>query len=253
MEVESKKPVKQIMRTWTEKRSFPLIHVTGKVDPGTGNYMITLRQEPIINHMKHLEEFGQVEQHVHRFGHREEPQFWMIPISITTDPRGTQPRMEVLFDKETMNLMIPSNDYRVSGGYFKIDPKHMGYNAVFYPEDHIRKILMPMFERRDMRDPKDRFGVLFDVHKLAKIGLYSSTLLLDVLKTIALSGEDNLGVWRMITESIWQLREMIKDYDYYKNRDELSPKLDQFARALVQDKRPMIRDDGELRLDRGSR
>ncbi|KAI2807037.1 hypothetical protein BLOT_008999 [Blomia tropicalis] len=110
MGVDSKKPLKHVIATWSKMNAFPIVHVNGNVD-ASGNFVITLKQESVLNHLKKWK--------TDQYYHEDEYKFWHIPMTFLTNPKDSNSKVEIFMDKETYSWTIPAAEYRANDDHYK--------------------------------------------------------------------------------------------------------------------------------------
>lgn len=240
-EQESHKPVRKLIEIWAVKKAFPVVQVSGRADSRTGNYVLTLKQQSVLeNAHPTYGKFG------HVFGNQEAYGQWWIPIVVATDPTVgedviyryptlTQSEkdhygfIELLMDKEIVEVVIPSQVYNKAGGYYQINWAHFGHFVVDYSDrQHIEKKLLGGWDsgnnNKQMVQKSNPnihiyFDVLVDVWHFTRLGHHPVSFYFDLIEAHherwQVGSSESYLVWSFIFWTLHQWRQMVVTYDNY--------------------------------------
>lgn len=189
LEAASKKPVGEVMSTWTKQMGFPVIKV---MEEQVGdNRVLKLTQEKFNADGQTVE--GESSQ-------------WMVPIGICTKACPDSPAQTVLMKEPTMTVTLENVK---EGDWVKLNFDSVGVFRVQYSSEMLAS-LIPAIKDKTL-GPRDRLGIQNDLFALCRAGL-SSTI--DVLKVVeAYINEDNYTVWSDLSLNLSQIAILLQSTD----------------------------------------
>ncbi|KAJ8981072.1 hypothetical protein NQ317_007209 [Molorchus minor] len=161
LEEASKKPVGDVMSSWTKQMGFPVVKVTSKPS-GDGNSVgLTLSQSKFTaDGSKPSENY-----------------LWMIPISIATSKNPKKGSGQYCIKNKLLHITVPDVE---PSGWIKINPGTIGFYRTQYPPDMLEKFI-PAIQNQTL-PPLDRLGLVDDLFAMVKAGHTSTVEVLKVLK-----------------------------------------------------------------------
>lgn len=190
LEEASKKPVGDVMSTWTKQMGFPVVKVSCSSSNDGNGVVLSLNQRKFCaDGVQPAEDY-----------------LWMIPISIST---AKNPEKEcastVLKTKEGQILVrdVAPTDW------VKVNPGTIGFYRTQYEADMLEKFI-PAVKDKTL-PPLDRLGLLDDLFAMVQAG-HTSTV--EVLKLMtAFEDETNYTVWSSISNVLSQLGSLLSHTD----------------------------------------
>lgn len=193
LEEVSKKPIGEIMSTWTKQMGFPLILVEQN-SAGDGNVILKLKQQKFSADGS----WGCGSY------------FWMIPITVSTSEDPTKEVVSTVMDKKEMDITIPNG---AACEWIKINPGCYSFYRVSYPAEMLEKFI-PALQNQTI-PVEDRFSLMSDSAALMNAGMMNTV---DILKLyLGCENEDNLMVWQSISTTIQNLRLLLYRTDIYND------------------------------------
>lgn len=199
LEEASKKPVGDVMSTWTKQMGFPVVKVTSKSsDKGV---TLTLSQNKFTaDGSKPSENY-----------------LWMIPISISTSKNPSKEVVSTVLKTQTAEVVVP--DVKPSE-WIKINPGTIGFYRTQYTPEMLEKFI-PAIQNKTL-PPLDRLGLLDDLFAMVKAGHTSTVEVLKLLK--AFEDETDYNVWSSIGNILGRVGQVLgnteceKDYHKYQKQ-----------------------------------
>lgn len=177
----SKKPVRQLMRTWTRKPGYPLIEVLQK-DTG-----LTLRQSRFYAHPKIKEKDRTV---------------WPVPLSIQM---GNTKKDLGLFEKKEKNISTPKS-------WIKLNPQETGFYRTHYDPFFLERLKSPIAKKE--LETTDRLGLVRDVFALAEAGKIPTTEALNL--SLAYKNEEDYTVWLDLSSHLLTIENLLFNENAYR-------------------------------------
>ncbi|KAK6166547.1 hypothetical protein SNE40_023207 [Patella caerulea] len=178
LEESSKKPIGQLMSTWTKQMGFPVLQVEEKQDGKSRVVTVTQRKfcaDGLIPE-------GDKSQ-------------WMVPITICTASSPDKPATSGVLDSK--NLTITLENVKASD-WIKVNSGTVGVYRAQYSSESLER-LIPAIKDKSL-SPSDRLGLQSDLFALARAGMVSSV---DVLKVAeSFINEDNYTVWNDLSSNL---------------------------------------------------
>eukprot|EP00698_Gefionella_okellyi_P014605 TRINITY_DN4053_c0_g1_i1.p1 TRINITY_DN4053_c0_g1~~TRINITY_DN4053_c0_g1_i1.p1 ORF type:complete len:874 (+),score=242.11 TRINITY_DN4053_c0_g1_i1:78-2624(+) len=193
LQLESGKPVSDIMRSWTKQIGFPVLTVKRE-----GSELVISQQRFLSN--------GKTD---------DSTTVWVVPITLLTSTGETQ---AIVMDKQTIRVPVNVGD----NGWVKLNTGQAGFYRVAY-EPALFEQLCKAVEQKAI-STIDRFGVVSDVFALAQAG-YSSTA--EALKVLgSCHAETEYMVMADVMSSLNDVLGVFSEQPY-------KPKLQAFTRNLL--------------------
>lgn len=238
-EQESHMPVRKLLEIWAVKKALPVVQVSGRADSRTGNYVLTLKQKSMLENIHPT--YGKFE---HVFGNQEAYSQWWIPIVVSTNPmvgedviyrfstltdseKAHYGFIELLMDKEIVEVVIPSQVYNKAAGYYQVNWGHFGHFVVDYSDQqHIQERLLSEWNSKNQQmmskassNIRIYFDVLVDVWHLTRLGHHPVSFYFDLIeahyKHWQIFSNESYLIWSFIFWTLEQWRQMIVTHDYY--------------------------------------
>jgi len=186
LEKASKKPVAQIMTTWTSQMGFPVLSVSSEqID---SKRVLKISQ-------KRFTADGVVDQDYK----------WAVPINITTSTNPQKVQHTVLMSDPEMVIFIENVP---KDAWVKINPGQIGFYRTCYSAEMIKDLIPGISQL----SPVDRLGVENDLFALAVAGDCNTTDFFDILS--GYRNEDNYTVWNDLDSHLSTLSIIIQNTDY---------------------------------------
>nr|QBI71870.1 puromycin-sensitive aminopeptidase [Plutella xylostella] len=179
LEEASKKPVGDVMSTWTKQMGFPVVQVTS--EQKGSDRVLTLTQEKFCAD-----------------GSGGGDTLWMIPITISTQEQPSKVALSMVLEKKTQSVVLENIS---ETSWVKLNPGTVGYYRTRYPAAMLAQLVPAV--RDGSLPPLDRLGLLDDCFALVQAG---HTHTAESLKLIeAFSNETNFTVWSSISNCLGKL------------------------------------------------
>jgi len=192
LEKESKKPITDVMSTWTQQMGYPVLTVSSEKTPS----------QTILK-------IGQK-----KFNADGSPDpansLWAIPITLTTSKDPTNTEFSTLLNERDMVLFLDSS----VNSWIKLNPGQVGFYRTLYSTEMLEELIPGI----KSLSPVDRLGIENDLFALAVAG-YTSTV--DFLKL--LSGyveEGDYTVWSDLVSNLSQLGVIMQCTDVFEKYKE---------------------------------
>ncbi|XP_050419267.1 puromycin-sensitive aminopeptidase [Patella vulgata] len=178
LEESSKKPIGQLMSTWTKQMGFPVLQVEEKQDGKSR--VVTITQSKFCAD-------GIIPE-----GDNSQ---WMVPITICTASSPDKPVSTGVLDSKNLTLTLENVK---ATDWIKVNSGTVGVYRVQYSSESLER-LIPAIKNKSL-SPSDRLGLQSDLFALARAGMVSSV---DVLKVAeAFINEDNYTVWNDLSSNL---------------------------------------------------
>ncbi|KAF7263953.1 hypothetical protein GWI33_000819, partial [Rhynchophorus ferrugineus] len=189
LEEASKKPVGEVMSTWTKQKGFPEVTVASK--PAPGGVTLTLTQSKFTTDGSPP----------------SEDYLWMIPISISTSKNPGKEVASVVLKEPSAELFVPGVS---ESDWIKINPGTIGFYRTRYPPEMLEKFVPAI--RNQTLPPLDRLGLIDDLFAMVKAGHTSTVEVLKFLR--AFEDETNYNVWCSINNILSRLSQLLGSTEY---------------------------------------
>lgn len=190
LEEASKKPVGDVMSTWTKQMGFPVVKVSyANAADGKGCTLALEQSKYCADGV-----------------HPKEEYLWMIPISVSTSKNPGVETASTVLKTKTGELFVPDvgpNDW------IKVNPGTIGYYRTQYPVEMLER-LEPAIRDRSL-PPLDRLGLLDELFAMVQAGHTSTVEVLKLMK--AFEAEDNYTVWSSITNILAKISVLLSHTD----------------------------------------
>ncbi|XP_056647683.1 puromycin-sensitive aminopeptidase [Diorhabda sublineata] len=203
LEEASKKPIGDVMSTWTKQKGFPVVKVSQKSAGDGGGMKLTLSQTKFTADGSNSS---------------NENYLWMIPISISTSKNPSKEIVSTVLTTENTDVIVPDVN---ENDWIKINPGTIGFYRTQYPPEMLKKFI-PAIRDRTL-PPLDRLGLLDDLFAMVKAGHTSTVEVLKLLK--AFEDEPNYNVWSSIGNILERLGQLLGHTDYEENYNKYQKKL----------------------------
>lgn len=124
LEEASKKPVGEVMSSWTKQKGFPVIAVTQRQDGN--NRILSLAQEKFCSDGKLPAD--------------EKDTKWMVPITVSSASSPSKPVLDTLFTEKKVEITVPNI---APGDWVKLNEGTVGVYRVQY-SDEMLALLLPV-------------------------------------------------------------------------------------------------------------
>lgn len=179
LEFVSKKPVKKIMKNWTQKSGYPLVTVENNKSS------VQLSQQRFLSSPLSQK---QVTDTV----------LWNVPLFILQN--NSKEVMTYLMSNKSVALSrVDPNDW------VKINANETSFIRVKYSDTNLKLLQVPIREKR--LATADRFGILRDSFALSESGYSSTVQALDVARSYI--QEDEFTVWAEMTTQLHKIENLI--------------------------------------------
>ena len=187
LEEASKKPVGEIMSTWTSQMGFPVIKVE-KVEHENNNTTLTLTQEKFNANGTSSEEYS-----------------WKVPITLITSKGHTQ---SCLMEGKEFKILVKDTG---EDDWVKLNNDFIGYYRVQYQEEYLKRF-QKANESKELSE-LNRLSLLDDTMTLVKAGRVSADVVMQMIS--GFKGEDSYVVWRSINSCFAKLDVILHDQECY--------------------------------------
>uniref|UniRef100_A0A7S4IIB0 Aminopeptidase n=1 Tax=Vannella robusta TaxID=1487602 RepID=A0A7S4IIB0_9EUKA len=191
----SKKPVKEMMDTWTKQMGYPVITVT-LLAPGK----LKLVQNRFLAS-------GVAE------GDDAKP-LWFVPVSIASDTSNDIHLMK----ERSIEVECPTSSW------IKLNAEQTGFYRVRYASNELRTQLADAIASNKVTSVCDRLGVQNDAMALARAGIIPTVEALELIK--AFRTETDFNVWKDLTSNLSSLLSLLR------GTGNNSANIDAFGRSL---------------------
>ncbi|XP_054285541.1 puromycin-sensitive aminopeptidase-like [Macrosteles quadrilineatus] len=191
LEEASKKPVGDVMSTWTKQMGFPVISVEVVGQEGNSR---TFK----VSQVKFRADPNQAQP---------DNSLWLVPISFAKSNSPSESCFTtILREKEltvTLQDVFPTD-------WVKLNPGTVGYYRTKYPASMLEQF-KPSIQDKTM-PPLDRLGLLDDLFALVQAGQTQSVEALKLME--AMDQEDNYTVWCTIANCLGKLQVLLSNTDF---------------------------------------
>ncbi|CAH1158836.1 unnamed protein product [Phyllotreta striolata] len=201
LEEASKKPVKDVMSTWTKQKGFPVVRVALK-SQGTTNTLTLTQSKFTADGSKPT----------------DEDYLWMIPISVSTSKNPSKEVVSTVLTTRTGEIVVPDISPK---DWIKLNPGTIGFYRTQYSPEMLEK-LVPAIRDRSLA-PLDRLGLLDDLFAMVKAGHTSTVEVLKILQ--AFEDEPDYNVWCSINNILGRLGQLLGQTEYKDSYDKYQKKL----------------------------
>lgn len=197
-EETSKKPINQVMSSWTEQQGFPVVSVVSSKFEGD-KCTLKLKQEWFLAD-----------------GTVPENKRWAIPLFVVTE-KGMQ-QLDIFNEQEKEITFKAGKKRWVKLNAEQHVPLHVNYDELLWDN------LCTAIKEKELADI-EKCGVLIDSLALVKAKRLKPGILLDLLKSF--HAEDNLTVWCLLLDTFKNIKDVIGD------DEELSKKFIAFVKQKI--------------------
>ncbi|XP_050301023.1 puromycin-sensitive aminopeptidase [Anthonomus grandis grandis] len=240
LEDASKKPVGEVMSTWTKQMGFPLVSVTSKRATDGKGVHLTLTQSKFTAD-------GSPAPETYK---------WMIPISISTSKNPSKEVISTVLKEKQTEIFVPDV---TETDWIKVNPGTIGFYRTKYPPEMLEKFV-PAIKDKSL-PPLDRLGLVDDLFAMVKAGHTNTVEVLKFLR--AFEDETDYNVWSSISNILSKLSQLLgclgpikEGYDKYQkqllskvnkrlgwNSNKGETHLDTLLRSLVLGRMALLNDD----------
>ncbi|KAL1518164.1 hypothetical protein ABEB36_001830 [Hypothenemus hampei] len=198
LEVASRKPVKEVMSTWTLQMGFPAVSVTTSTPLADGSG-VKVR----LSQAKFTADGSPAPNEY----------LWMIPISISTSNNPTKEVISTVLKERETEIFVPGVGEK---DWIKINPGTIG----FYRTRYTPKLLMTFVPaiRNKTLPPLDRLGLIDDLFAMIKAGHTGTEEVLRFVR--AYEEETDYNVWSSITNILGRLSQLLSNEPYREIYDD---------------------------------
>ncbi|CAH1397947.1 unnamed protein product [Nezara viridula] len=189
LEEASKKPVKDVMSTWTKQTGFPVIRVTESKQIGDVREL-TLAQERFC---ADADTAG-------------DSSLWMVPLTFSTKSKPNDIVHSCVLETRNGKVQVPA----APDDWVKINPGTVGVYRTQYAQ-YLLDQFIPAIQDKSL-PPLDRLGIVDDLFALVQAGHCNTVQVLKVIS--AMKDEDNYTVWFSIGNCLSKLRVLISNTDF---------------------------------------
>ncbi|XP_041987811.1 puromycin-sensitive aminopeptidase [Aricia agestis] len=179
LEEASKKPVGEVMSTWTKQMGFPMVEVSSKQEGA--NRVLTLTQQKFCAD-----------------GSKGGDILWMVPITISTQENPSKVALSIVLEKKTQEVVLENVSEE---SWVKLNPGTVGYYRTRYPGGMLEQLVRAV--RDGSLPPLDRLGLLDDCFALVQAGHTNTAESLKLME--AFTNETNFTVWSSISNCLSKL------------------------------------------------
>lgn len=191
LEESSKKPVREMMSSWTAEKGFPWLSV-GYSREGEA-VQLTVSQSKFAADGKLPADESETR--------------WVVPIRAIAGAVGPTKLVlqNSLADKQAVFRVEDAGD-----SWIKLNPGTIDFYITAYPEEMLNKLL-PAISSQGL-PPMDRLGVQNDLFALCEAGKARTVDLLKLLE--AFSNETDFNVWSSLDSCVGRLHSLLNGADY---------------------------------------
>ncbi|CAG9771129.1 unnamed protein product [Ceutorhynchus assimilis] len=202
LEDASKKPVGEVMSTWTKQMGFPEVAVTSKAAEDGKGVTLTLTQTKFTaDGSPPLGDY-----------------LWMIPISIATSKNpGKEVISTVLKEKITEIFVADVTET----DWIKVNPGTIGFYRTKYTPEMLEKFV-PAIRDKSL-PPLDRLGLIDDLFAMVKAGHTSTVEVLKFLR--AFEDETDYNVWSSVSNILSRLSQLLGNTPYREGYEKYQKQL----------------------------
>ncbi|XP_030747125.1 puromycin-sensitive aminopeptidase-like, partial [Sitophilus oryzae] len=200
LEEASKKPVAEVMSTWTKQKGFPAVTVDSR--PSPGGVTLTLSQSKFTS-----DGLPPSENYI-----------WMAPVSISTSKNPGKEVASIVLKEPKTELFVPDVS---ESDWIKVNPGTIGFYRTRYPPEMLERLLPAI--RDQTLPPLDRLGLINDLFAMVKAGHTGTVEALKLLK--AFEGETNYNVWSSINGILARLSQLLGGTEYRQSYEKYQKEL----------------------------
>ncbi|CAG7834519.1 unnamed protein product [Allacma fusca] len=189
----SKKPVDEVMSTWTKQMGFPLISVSSEQQGN--NRVISMIQEKFSASPRDT---------------ATENYHWLVPLTFSSSENPNKAVQGILMKEKSATFTISNVD---ENQWVKVNPGAVGFYRVSYSSEMLAQ-LIPAIKSKSL-PALDRLNIVDDIFALVRAGKTSTAELLQLLE--AFVNEDNYSVWTSIDNIIEKLALLFDNVDSLEN------------------------------------
>eukprot|EP00794_Sanderia_malayensis_P017827 gene17827-19608_t len=183
----SKKPVADIMNTWTKQMGFPVLNVSMQVSEN-----LRILQ---VSQSKFSADGSKTEG--------DDKYKWLVPITICTSENPSHPTMKTLLTDKEMVIFVKNV---AENHWLKLNPGQICFYRVNYSSEML-DALIPAINDHSLQ-PIDRLGIQNDIFALTQAGLKSTVDYLRVLE--GFKSETNYTVWNDVLSNLSKLGTLLQ-------------------------------------------
>jgi len=183
----SKKPVGDVMNTWTKQMGFPVISVS--MEKSENLRILKVSQ-------KKFTADGSVSEDDDKYK-------WLVPITICTSENPSHAAVKTLLTDKEMVIFVKNVQEQ---SWLKFNPGQVCFYRVNYSSEMLDD-LIPAIESHTLQ-PIDRLGIQNDLFALTQAGLKSTVDYLRVLS--GFSSETNYTVWNDVISNLSKLSVLLQ-------------------------------------------
>ncbi|KAH1002212.1 hypothetical protein HUJ04_008323 [Dendroctonus ponderosae] len=198
----SKKPVGQVMSTWTQQMGFPQISVSSTpLGEGKGAKLTVAQSKFTAD--------GSLASGDYK---------WMIPISISTSRNPGKEVVSTVLTERTSEILVP--DVKETD-WIKVNPGTIGFYRTKYSAEMLMQFV-PAITNKTL-PPLDRLGLIDDLFAMVKAGHTSTVETLKFLQ--AFEDETDFNVWLSISNILVRLSQLLGNTPYRNGYEQYTKKL----------------------------
>lgn len=190
LEESSKKPVGDVMSSWTKQMGFPVVKIISKpANDGKGVILSLTQNKFCADGVQPTEDY-----------------MWMIPISISTSKNPKKEVVSTVLKTRQAEILVPEVG---SQDWIKVNPGTIGFYRTQYPPEMLER-LVPAVQDKSL-PPLDRLGLLDDLFAMVQAGHTSTVEVLKLLQ--AYEDETDYTVWSSISNILTKLGVLLSHTD----------------------------------------
>eukprot|EP00761_Pharyngomonas_kirbyi_P011617 gb/GECH01011643.1/.p1 GENE.gb/GECH01011643.1/~~gb/GECH01011643.1/.p1 ORF type:complete len:937 (+),score=196.25 gb/GECH01011643.1/:1-2811(+) len=205
--------VSKLMALWTRQTGYPVVTVS----EASGNKVKVSQQRFLSS------------------GAKADETMWRVPLSYISSENPTEPKYILLSEAEE-TVDIPAN-----ASWIKFNSQQTGFFRVNYSEAMWKNLVQAL--KDGSLSPIDRLGVQADATTLARAGLVSTDIALDILTSF--ENEDKYTVWSDVLSNLRDVHTLIQEHSYVSKLNQAAQKM----LAPIADKLGWEPKEGEPHLD----
>eukprot|EP00795_Rhopilema_esculentum_P013378 gene13378-4237_t len=190
----SKKPVGDVMNTWTKQMGFPVLTVSMQKNENLCILQVS---------QKKFTADGSVSED-------DEKYKWLVPITVCTSDNPAKAAVKTLLTDKEMVIFVNNVP---EDSWVKLNPGQVCFYRVNYATEML-DALIPAIKDQSLR-PIDRLGIQNDLFALTQAGLKSTVDYLHVVSGFA--SETNYTVWNDVISNLGKLRILFQYTPAIKN------------------------------------
>ncbi|XP_066249820.1 puromycin-sensitive aminopeptidase [Euwallacea similis] len=202
LEEASKKPVAEVMSSWTLQMGFPEVSVTSKSAADGKGVTLMLTQSKFTAD-------GSPPPKDYR---------WMIPISISTSKNPQKEVVSTVLKEKNTEIFVPEV---TDSDWIKVNPDTIGFYRTRYPPELLEKFVPAI--RDETLPPLDRLGLIDDLFAMVKAGHTGTVEVLKFLR--AFEDETDYNVWSSVNNILSRLSQLLGNTPYREGYDNYQKQL----------------------------